>query len=191
MLLCGAVIHSVTKERKLRRQMATFSKLRIMRKQILKAETVSTEKQPANKMANAASAVIKLSCAVGSGLIGLFMLLALTLVGGDAREFFHLPLPGPVIGFALLAGLVLLVERFHVWSSRHLNLHLVPVSRLLVSHMGLLFVPAGVGIITQGDALRREWLPMLVALLGSTLIGLLATGWLMQRFGSKTGETHS
>jgi len=119
---------------------------------------------------------------VVSGLIGLFILLALVYVGGDARKALHLSLPGPVIGLALLATGVLLVERFHSWSHRHLTLHLVPVSRLLVSHMGLLFVPAGVGIITEGDALRREWLPMVAALVGSTLLGLVATGWIMHRF---------
>jgi len=142
-------------------------------------------------MTNAASATHRIGRAIFSGIIGLVMLLALTLVGGDAREVFHLPLPGPVIGLALLAGLVLLIERFHAWTARHLTLHLVPVSRLLVSHMGLLFVPAGVGIITEGEALRREWLPIVAAVLGSTLIGLAATGWLMHQFSPKSSETGS
>jgi holin-like protein len=57
--------------------------------------------------------------------------------------------------------------------------------------MGLLFVPAGVGIITEGDLLRREWLPIIVALVGSTLIGLVATGWLMHRLAPKPSETES
>ena len=122
---------------------------------------------------------------VVSGLIGLFILLALAFVGGDARNAFHLALPGPVIGLTLLAAGFLLVERFHARSHRHLTLHLVPVSRLLISHMGLLFVPAGVGIIAEGDVLRREWLPIVAALVGSTLIGLAATGWLMDRFAPK------
>jgi holin-like protein len=148
-------------------------------------------KRAANEMTNATSATSKIGRAIFSGVIGLVMLLALTFVGGDARNFFHLPLPGPVIGLALLAGIVLLVERFHAWTSRHLALHLVPVSRLLVSHMGLLFVPAGVGIITEGAALRREWLPIVAAVLGSTWIGLMATGWLMHRFAPKTEETRS
>jgi putative effector of murein hydrolase LrgA (UPF0299 family) len=116
------------------------------------------------------------------GLLGLFVLLALALAGGDARKAFHLALPGPVIGLALLAAIFLLVERLPAWSHRCLTLHLMPVSRLLVSHMGLLFVPAGVGIIAQGAALRQEWLPIVAALIGSTLIGLVAAGWLMHCF---------
>jgi putative effector of murein hydrolase LrgA (UPF0299 family) len=122
---------------------------------------------------------------VVGGLIGLCILLALAFVGGHARKHFHLSLPGPVIGLAALAAVFLLVERFHTRSHRHLRLHLAPVSRLLVSHMGLLFVPAGVGIIAEGDTLRQEWLPIVAALVGSTLIGLAATGWLMHRFAPK------
>jgi holin-like protein len=118
-------------------------------------------------------------------LIGLCILIGLVYVGGGAQNDLHLSLPGPVIGLALLAGVFLLVKRLHARSRRHLALHLAPISRLLVSHMGLLFVPAGVGIITEGDALSREWLPIVAALIGSTLIGLAATGWFMHRFAPK------
>jgi holin-like protein len=124
--------------------------------------------------------------AMGGGLIGLCLLLAFMVAGDEARKSLHLPLPGPVIGLALLTTLVLLVERFHARSYWQLTLRLTPVSRLLVSHLGLLFVPAGVGIITEGEALRREWLPIVAALLGSTWIGLATTGWLMQRFAPPT-----
>ena len=44
-------------------------------------------------------------------------------------------------------------------------------------------MPAGVGIVTQLDALQRDWLPILVAILVSTVAGLAVTGWLMQRLG--------
>jgi len=122
------------------------------------------------------------------GLIGLLILLALAIAGRTVADALHLTLPGPVIGLAVLATVVVLVERFHTWSHRHLTLHLEPVSRLLVSHLGLLFVPAGVGIIAEGDALRKEWLPLVAALAGSTLIGLAATGWFMNRFGPKNPD---
>ena len=123
---------------------------------------------------------------VVSSLIGFFILLTLAIVGGDMRRSLHLSLPGPVIGLALLSAGFLLAQRFHTWSHRRLKLQLVPVSRLLISHMGLLFVPAGVGIVTEGDALRREWLPIVTALVGSTLVGLAATSWLMHRFARKS-----
>ena len=70
---------------------------------------------------------------VVSGLFGLFILLALVFVGGDARNAFHLSIPGPVIGLVLLAAGFLLVERFHSRSHQHLKLHVVPVSGLAAS----------------------------------------------------------
>ena len=54
--------------------------------------------------------------------------------------------------------------------------------------MGLLFVPAGVGVITEGRVIGREWLPIAVAMMGSTLIGLAATGLVMSCFTTERGR---
>lgn len=86
-----------------------------------------------------------------------------------------LPLPGPVVGLVLL--LVLLVVRGGA------DEDLRGTSNGLLRHLSLLFVPAGVGIVTQLDALERDWLPILVAVPVSTALGLAVTGWLMQRLG--------
>jgi len=144
-----------------------------------------TEEVSSKKTGSARRKPVRVALAAGSGLIGLLVLTALAWEGGNVRDSFHLSMPGPVVGLMALSLVVLLAERFHAWSSRHLALHVMPVSRVLVSHLGLLFVPAGVGIITQGAVLRREWLPIVAALLGSTLVGLVATGWVMQRFAPK------
>jgi len=119
------------------------------------------------------------------GAIGLLLLVVFVIVGKHCKVSFHLTLPGPVIGLALLAGILLAAERFHPFFHRQLSEHVGPVGRLLVAHMGLLFVPAGVGIITEGERLRHEWLPVVVAMAGSIFLSMLATGWLMQRFAPK------
>ena len=49
----------------------------------------------------------------------------------------------------------------------------------LIGHMGLLFVPAGVGIITELGVLRAEWLPITAGLIGSTVLSLAVTGLVM------------
>ena len=51
----------------------------------------------------------------------------------------------------------------------------------LLRHLSLLFVPAGVGIVTQLDALARDWKAIVAAILVSTVLGLAVTGWVMQR----------
>jgi holin-like protein len=50
----------------------------------------------------------------------------------------------------------------------------------LLNNMGLLFVPAGVGVVEVFDVLRRQWMPIAVGVMGSTLLALLVTGMLMQ-----------
>jgi holin-like protein len=85
-----------------------------------------------------------------------------------------LPLPGPVIGLVLLLGFLILRDRTP-------DPHLSGTAGWLLRHFGLLFVPAGVGVITQLDVLGSNWLALLVAIPVSTLLGLIVTGWVMQR----------
>ncbi len=51
----------------------------------------------------------------------------------------------------------------------------------LLQNLGLFFVPAGVGIVTQLGLIGRNWLAVSVALVVSAVLGLAVTGWLMQR----------
>lgn len=51
----------------------------------------------------------------------------------------------------------------------------------LIANMGLLFVPAGVGLIAEAGVLRRNWLPLSAGLLVSTVLGLIVTGLVMHR----------
>jgi holin-like protein len=102
------------------------------------------------------------------------LLIACQLIGELLRAALHLPLPGPVIGMVLLTAL--LVRRGVAPEA--------PLSRVaggLIGIMGLLFVPAGVGIIAQFGLLRQDWLPILAGLVVSTLSGLTVTGLVMHR----------
>ncbi|MGY3595320.1 putative effector of murein hydrolase LrgA (UPF0299 family) [Bradyrhizobium sp. USDA 4341] len=45
--------------------------------------------------------------------------------------------------------------------------------------MGLLFVPAGVGLIAETGVPRAEWLPIAAGLIGSTLLSFAVTGLVM------------
>ena len=83
----------------------------------------------------------------------------------------RLPLPGAVVGLALL--LIILIAR------NGPDPALRDTSNGLLRHLSLLFVPAGVGIVTELDALERNWFPILVALVASTAATLAVTGWMM------------
>ncbi len=113
-------------------------------------------------------------------ILGLAILTGFQLLGEVIRAAFSLPLPGPVIGMFLLA-IVLATAPAESFPGKQLRKSLEDVSRMLIEHMGLLFVPAGVGIVAAGDLLRQEWLPIVVAVLVSTLLGLVVTGWVAHR----------
>ena len=96
-------------------------------------------------------------------LYGLTVLLVFQLIGESLAYAFALPIPGPVIGMLLL---------FAVLQWRGANEQLRLTATTLLSHLSLLFVPAGVGIITYGALLKTEWLSLLVTVIVSTAITL-------------------
>jgi holin-like protein len=109
----------------------------------------------------------------GRMLNALTLLVVCQFLGEITARFLDLPLPGPVIGLVLLLGLL-------VWRGGPAP-GLEATGNWLLRHFGLLFVPAGVGVITQLDTLGANWLALLVAIPLSTFAGLVVTGWVMQR----------
>ena len=111
-------------------------------------------------------------------MIAAFLLLiAFDLVGELVRSSLDLPIPGPVIGrFVLAAILTTRKDRTDVPAIPE---SLGRTAEGLINHMGLLFVPAGVGIIAEAGFLHAQWLPILAGLVGSTVLSLAVTGLVM------------
>ena len=107
------------------------------------------------------------------------LLLTCQLAGEVIVVASGVPLPGPVVGMAILFCLLLL--RGNVAPS------LEKLSTGLLSHLSLLFVPAGVGVMLHADLLGAEMLPIAVSLVASTLITLLVTARIMQRLSPGEG----
>lgn len=109
------------------------------------------------------------------------ILLVFEVIGEGLRIAARLPVPGPVIGMLLLAAVLIIRQRKSAETAVESEppSELDRVSGALISHMGLLFVPAGVGVMAQAQLLRTEWLPILGGLLGSTVLGLLVTALVM------------
>jgi holin-like protein len=105
-------------------------------------------------------------------LSALLVLLVCQLAGEVLRTVLHIPVPGPVLGMLLLAGSYAVRRRDPGKPMRH-------AADGLLRWLGLLFVPAGVGVVANLDLLRAAWLPVVVALFGSTLLTLLTTALLM------------
>ena len=113
----------------------------------------------------------------------IFILLLFQLAGETLRAATYLKVPGPVLGMVLLAAWYILRRRDPEPELEH-------IADGLLGWLGLLFVPAGVGIIANLALLRTAWLPISVALLGSTFITLITTAWVMHRLGHRASIRH-
>ena len=96
------------------------------------------------------------------------------LAGEATARALGLPLPGPLLGLLLL--LALLAARGGPDEPMR------ETAGGLLRHLSLLFVPAGVGVMTQWDAVRQDWLAVLVAIVVSTTLGLGVTALVMRWF---------
>jgi len=106
-------------------------------------------------------------------LRGLAVLLAFQLIGELVVRAGGWPIPGNVIGMALLLMALLVGAVQLEWVSE--------AAELLLTHLALLFVPAGVGVMLYFDLLAAEWLPIVVATVASTFVVIFVTGHLTQR----------
>lgn len=106
-------------------------------------------------------------------MVGTFSLLLLYQLAGELLvRAFGWPFPGPVIGMSLL---------FITFLMRGTVSHeLRSGTGTLLQHLSLLFVPAGAGVMLHLQRIADEWLPIAVALFGSTFIGLAVTAFVIR-----------
>lgn len=102
-------------------------------------------------------------------LTGVTWLLVFQCAGEGAARLFGLPVPGPVVG--MLALFAALRVRNRMPES------LAVAADGLARHLSLLFVPAGVGVMLHFARLAEDWVPIVVALVISTILTLAAAGW--------------
>mgnify|MGYP001027973678 FL=1 len=99
-------------------------------------------------------------------ILNLAVILGFQLIGEVIARAANLPVPGPVIGMALLLAAFLIRPA--------LAQRVLPTSQGILQHLSLLFVPAGVGVISHADALGQSGVALMAALVGSTVLALAA-----------------
>lgn len=103
-----------------------------------------------------------------------FAALLLCQLIGEAIVFgFGLTIPGFVVGLLLLAvALAVVKTRFSATVA-----DVETTSGALLANLGLLFVPAGVGIVQNLDLVAQNGVTLMLILLASTVITLAVTVW--------------
>lgn len=92
------------------------------------------------------------------------ILLSCQLAGELITRALGLPVPGPVLGLGLLLAALAL------WSP--LAAQVAPTAGVLLAHLSLLFVPAGVGVVGHLGRLGAEAGPVALALGLSTALAI-------------------
>ena len=106
------------------------------------------------------------------------ILLGCQLAGETITRALAVPTPGPVIGLVMLVLLLFAVERRHLVDSATVDdTWLGKVSNGLLAVLGILFVPAGVGVIQNLGVLGQYGAALAATLLVSTVLTLVVTVW--------------
>jgi putative effector of murein hydrolase LrgA (UPF0299 family) len=104
-------------------------------------------------------------------LNALTLLLVCQLAGEMVVAALGLPIPGPVVGMALLfVGLLI---------KGGIPDDLARTADGILTNLSLLFVPAGVGVMLHASLLGRDWLAISVGLVGSTVVTIVVTALVM------------
>ena len=108
-------------------------------------------------------------------IVGITILLVFQLIGEVAAYFLGGFVPGPVIGMAMIAVVLTLTGGVKTLQPAHQQT--LETSRSILTNLGILFVPAGVGIIQHLDLIRDRGFALLAIVLLSTVITLTVTVW--------------
>ena len=108
-----------------------------------------------------------------NGLRGLAWLLAMQSLGELLARGLSLPFPGPVV------GMLLMLIALRVPAVRE---PVAQCAQFLLSHLSLLFIPVGVGVMTHLGLVGQYGVRMLVVIVVSTWIGLGVTAAVLHRF---------
>jgi putative effector of murein hydrolase LrgA (UPF0299 family) len=107
---------------------------------------------------------------------GFAVLLLCQLIGEAVSHALALPVPGPVLGLALLVAGLAVWHRIDRFSDRTLQASAMgQVADGLLGALALLFVPAGVGVVQYAGLIGAYGLALGLALVVSTFATLVAT----------------
>ena len=122
-------------------------------------------------------------------IVSVTAILLCQVLGEALARGFGLPAPGPVIGMALMLGLLALRPSLApALPCEMTNGELENTSKTILAHLSLLFVPAGVGVVQNLDLITRHGLGLAIALVVSTVLALTTTAFVFSFTSRLLGE---
>jgi len=113
-------------------------------------------------------------------IYGLVQILLFQSLGELVSKFLLPTLPGPVIGLVLLV--IWLVIR------KGINAELAMVADTFSQYLGLLFVPAAVGVVLFLPQLKANALAIITALVGSIILTIGSSAFVVRLLSKKASD---
>lgn len=110
----------------------------------------------------------------------IFVLIVLQLIGESIVQVSGLPVPGAIIGLILLYAILMVRGEIPDEMSR--------TSGFLLQNLGVLFVPAGVGVVAYLPMIATQWWIILLVLLVSVCATIAITGLVVTRLSPRDIE---
>ncbi len=108
-------------------------------------------------------------------LKALLYIFGFLLLGELIRYVFDIPVAGNIIGMFLI---------FVALRLKWINLKDVkPASDKLIKYLVLFFIPFGVGLMSYYKVIAGWWLPIVIAVVISSIITLYVTAIIVEKFG--------
>ncbi|QEK96789.1 CidA/LrgA family holin-like protein [Bacillus amyloliquefaciens] len=113
-------------------------------------------------------------------ILQIIILFAFSFIGGAVQQFFHLPIPGSIIGLILLIIC--------------LSVKIIPVKMIedgagfLLSFLPLLFIPAMTGVINYPSLFSASGAALFLIIVLSTIVTMIAAGYASQLLEHKANQ---
>lgn len=111
-------------------------------------------------------------------IAGLIVILLCQLIGEAVARGLAIPVPGPVIGMALLFVILIVRDRLKDrLPSDMQGDELEKTGQGLLAHLSLLFIPAGVGVVQNLGVFSQYGLALGAAIIVSSALALVVTAF--------------
>lgn len=107
-----------------------------------------------------------------NALTGLTAIVLFEVAGDLVHQTLLSPIPGPVIGMAMLLACLIVKGELPAVLDR--------AATGILSYLPMLFVPAGVGVMVHVDLIRAQWPAIVTAVAASSLLTIVVTAAAMR-----------
>ena len=109
-----------------------------------------------------------------------FIILLYQLVGETIQKFFNIIIPGPVIGLVLLLITFIFIKKIKDKKVLQIKKDVIKTGNIIVSHLSLLFIPIGVGVVMHISYLGENLFQVFAVIVIGTLLTVAFTAKIME-----------